>query len=225
MVEAYVFADEPVNHVKIARVHSEGAAEMIPVENATVSISQGDKFATLELRDGSSGIYGIPNPNITFSGSEVLNLEIAYKGKIYRASTTFPAALESASLSNEVVQATGAENGIPLTTFSWTDPHPERTYCIFTRGISADSLGFTALQTSQNSPLFNLNYDNAVNLHADHFTHLGSYQLYVSAVNEEYTQMYYGGNSPDLRGAPTNIHGAWGVFTAFNGLSVDITVE
>lgn len=225
MVEAYVFSGEPVDHVKIAKVHSEGAAQMIPVQNASVTISQGAKSAQLELKDAERGIYQIADSELIFSGSEALNLEIVYGEKTYSATTFFPTEISELSISNEEIQVTAADNSNPLTTLSWMDNSTDRAYCIFSRGIPLDSAMVHALQTSHESPLYNLNYETTVDLYSDHFTHLGDYQLYVSAVNEEYIEMYYENTTPELRGAPTNIDGAWGVFTAFNGLSVDVSVE
>ncbi|MEM9051784.1 MAG: hypothetical protein AAGC47_07005 [Bacteroidota bacterium] len=225
MVEAYVFANEHVNHVKVAKIHTEGAADLIPVDDANITISQGNKSASLDLKDEAEGIYEISDPEITFSGSEPLMLEILLDDRLYTSTTSFPAEIGPLNLSNSTVDITNSGDNLPLTTLSWADSEEGRTFCVFSKGVWADSSNAFLIQTAHDSPLYNLHSDTSVDLFSNHFTHVGSYQLYVSAVNIEYIQMYSQNSSPDLRGAPSNIDGAWGVFTAFNGRSVDINVE
>ncbi|HKK38704.1 MAG TPA: hypothetical protein VJ949_04765 [Cryomorphaceae bacterium] len=227
MVEAYVYANEPVNHVKVARIHDDGEADLIPVNDANIKISQGNLSATLSLKSGAEGIYEISDPSFVFSGPENLLLEVIHDGKTYTATSKFPALIENLDITNNYVNITETTNDeLPLTTLSWSAAEGGHTYCIFARGVDSDtSMTIYPIQPSSDSPLFALHDGGSIDLYRDHFTYIGSYQLYVSAVNEEYIQMYTENSAPDLRGAPSNIQGAWGVFTAFNGLSVDITVE
>lgn len=225
MVEAYVFANEHVNHVKVAKIHTEGAADLTPVNDAYITLSQGEKIATLHLKDGDEGVYEILDPEFTFSGTEPLNLEILVEDKFYSSTTTFPSEIGSLTLTQSSVDISDPYNSYPLTTLSWKDIEEGRTYCILSKGVWSDSSSTFQIQPANDSPLFNLHNHTSVDLFADHFTHIGNYQLYVSAVNVEYMQMYSQNSSPDLSGAPSNIEGAWGVFTAFNGKSVHINVE
>jgi hypothetical protein len=226
MVEAYVYANEHVDHVKVAQIHDDGEADLVPVNDASVKITQGNLSANLVLKSAAEGIYEIGDPEIVFSGPEPLTLEITYNGKTYRSTTTFPSAIDSLSITNDYINISEAVNDqIALTTLSWIDAGDSERYCVFSRGTNTDTSSTYAIQASYDSPLLGLNSGHMVDLYPDHFTHIGSYQLYVTAVNEEYIQMYSENSAPDLRGAPSNIEGAWGVFTAFNGLSVDITVE
>ncbi|MCZ4410379.1 hypothetical protein O3Q51_16305 [Cryomorphaceae bacterium 1068] len=226
MVEAYVYANEHVDHVKVAHIHEDGEAELAPVNDASVKLTQGNLSVNLVLKDEAEGIYEISDPETVFSGPEPLTLEITYNGKTYRSTTTFPPAIDSLSITNDYVNISEAVNDqIPLTTLSWSEAGDDERYCVFARGINNDTAATYAIQPSYDSPLLGLNNGHSVDLYPDHFTYIGSYQLYVTAVNEEYIQMYSDNSAPDLRGAPSNIEGAWGVFTAFNGLSVDITVE
>jgi hypothetical protein len=226
MVEAYVYANEHVDHVKVAHIHDEGEADLVPVNDAGIKIRQGNLSADLVLKSEAEGIYEISDPEIVFSGPEPLILEITYNGKIYRSTTTFPSAIDNLSITNDYVNISEAMNNqIPLTTLSWSDGMDSQSYCIFARGVNSDTAATYPIQPSFDSPLLSLNSGHSIDLYPDHFTYIGSYQLYVTAVNSEYIQMYSDNSAPDLRGAPSNIEGAWGVFTAFNGLSVDITVE
>ena len=226
MVEAYVYANEHVDHVKVARIHDDGEADLIPINDAAIKISQGTVSANLKLKSEANGIYEIADSSLVFSGQEPLILEITYNAVVYTASTKFPAPVESLKITNEYINisdAVGVE--IPLTTLTWSEPETALTYCIFSRTTQTDSTLTHQIQPSNDSPLYSLHNGNSVDLYADHFTHIGSYRLYVSAVNDEYIRMYTSDQGPELRGAPSNIQGAWGVFTAFNGLSVDIIVE
>lgn len=226
MVEAYVYANEPVTHVKVARIHENGDSDLIPINDANIKIAQGGVSASLELRTEGEGVYHISDSEIVFYGPEPLFLEITYDGRTYTATTTFPPAIESLTITKNHINITEAINDNEvLTNISWTGEAADQTYCIFSRGVETDSTFVYPTQTSADSPLFTLHLENSVDLSADHFTHIGSYWLYVSAVNDEFIKMYTQNSAPDLRGGPTNIEGAWGVFTAFNGLSVDIYVE
>lgn len=226
MVEAYVYANEAVDHVKIARIHDDGDADLIPVNDANVKISQGNVSVTLVLKDDTEGIYAITDPAMVFSGPAAIMLEIIHEGKTYIASTKFPTAITDLTISKDYINITESVNDkIPLATLTWNGQEDSQMYCIFSRGVEADSTNTYPIQPSTDSPLFSLHDENSVDLFPDHFTHIGSYQLYVSAVNEEFIRMYTQNSAPDLRGAPSNIEGAWGVFTAFNGQSVDITVD
>jgi hypothetical protein len=226
MVEAYIYANEHVDHVKIARINDEGDVDLIPVNDARVKISQGDLNASLELKSEAQGVYEITDPELVFSGSESLLLEIVHNGKTYTATTNFPSAIENLTITEDYVNITEAlSDEVALTTLSWSDAEEAQTYCIFARGVESDTATTYPIQPSYDSPLYTLHTGNSVDLYPDHFTHIGSYQLYVSAVNDEYMQMYSLNSAPELQGAPSNIQGAWGVFTAFNGQSVDITVE
>lgn len=226
MVEAYVYANEPVDHVKIARINDQGAADLTPVNDASVKITQGELSALLELKNEAEGIYEITDPEFVFSGTESLLLEIVHNGKSYTATTSFPFAIENLTITKDYVNLTEALNDeVALTTLSWSDTEEVQTYCIISRGIESDTATTYPIQPSYDTPLYTLHTSNTIDLYPDHFTHLGSYQLYVSVVNVEYMRMYTQNSAPDLQGAPSNIEGAWGVFTAFNGQSVDITVE
>ncbi|MGB6034715.1 MAG: hypothetical protein WBG42_00505 [Cryomorphaceae bacterium] len=226
MVEAYVYANSPVDHVKIARINDGGGADLIPVNDANIKISQGSISANLILRSEANGIYEISDPEVVFSGTESLVLEITYNGKSYTATTNFPSPIENLTLTDGNVNITDAENDqVVLTTLSWSDPKDSQTYCVFARGVDSDTTTAYPIQPSFDTPLFGLHTGTSIDLYKDHFTYIGSYQLYVSAVNDEYMQMYAASSEPELRGAPSNIQGAWGVFTAFNGQSVNISVE
>ncbi|MFT4770293.1 MAG: hypothetical protein ACJAZC_000625 [Cryomorphaceae bacterium] len=226
MVEAYVFANEHVDHVKIARINDAGGADLIPVNDANIKISQGNLSANLVLKSEATGIYEISDPEFVFSGPESLSLEITYNGKTYTASTKFPSPIDNLSITNDYINITESVNDqVLLTTLNWTDVVDSQTYCLFARGIESDTAATYPIQPSHDTPLYTLHTGNSVDLYPDHFTHIGSYQLYVSAVNDEYMQMYSQNSAPELQGAPSNIEGAWGLFTAFNGQSVAITVE
>lgn len=226
MVEAYIYANSPVDHVKVARINDGGGADLIPVNDANIKISQGAVSANLELRSEADGIYEINDPEMVFSGTESLVLEINYNGKTYTAMTNFPSPIENLTISNDNVNITDAENDqVLLTTLSWTGTQDSQTYCVFARGVDSDTTTTYPIQPSFDTPLFGVHTDTSIDLYKDHFTYIGNYQLYVSAVNDEYIQMYTANSEPELRGAPSNIQGAWGVFTAFNGQSVNITVE
>jgi len=226
MVEAYVYANEHVNHIKVGRVHSEGEADLIPVNDANIKLTQGGFSATLELKNEAEGIYQIADPELVFSGPEPLQLEIVYEGITYTSTTSFPEAVEELKITSDQINITEALNEkIALTRLSWSPVSGAQWYCIFSKGWDTDTTFTYPTQASNDSPLFSLHAETSVDLYADHFTHIGNYQLYVSAVNKEYAQMYALGSGPELQGAPSNIEGAWGVFTAFNGRSVDISVE
>lgn len=226
IVEGYIFANEPVDHIRISKVHQSGQSSLIPVTNAEVALSQGGLTTTLSVLDSSRGVYHISDTGTVFSGSDPISLTINYNGISYSSQTSFPPPIHNLSISNPNINVSNASENEVLATLSWDHADGENAYGVFIRKAGSDTLYQPPnYSPSSDSPLYTVHTHSAIDLYPDHFSHFGNYHLYVSAVNPEYMNMLGDDNSPDLRDGPSNIDGAWGVFTAFNGQSVAISVE
>ncbi len=225
IVEAYVFAGEPVSHVKLSKVHSEGEAIPVPVSDATVKLSQGGIEVNLAQNEEMPGWFHIEDSNVVFSGSEPIELSISALGRTYSSVTHFPESISGLNISDSTINVTAAISSELLAILSWNPLPNAQAYAVFVRNLDWGSDNTISLSASSDSPFYAVHQGYSLQLFPDHFTHLGAYDLYVSAVNEEYMEMYSEISNPDLRGAPSNIEGAWGVFTAFNGQSISVSVE
>lgn len=226
IIEGYVYANEPVNHIRVTKVHGEGEASVIPVNDAQVRLSQGNTSVELSLADGDQGLYHISDTNLVFAGEEVIILRVSVNGYTYRSETQFPPAISNLSISTNYINLGAVPYGQIVASLNW-DPAPgAQSYGVFIKKHHSDTLyELPNLESATDGPLYSIHSDTGIDLFADHFSHAGNYHLYVTAVNEEYVKMYDEDLSSGLRGGPTNIQGGWGIFTAFNGEEVEITVE
>jgi hypothetical protein len=224
IVEGYVFANEPVDHIKISKVHQEGEASLIPVNDAQVRISQGSTTVALVL--DSNGVYKSADPSVLFSGNAPLILEAIVNGITYTSETKFPPPISNLQITTDMIDLFNAPEDEVIATLSWAPAPGAGAYALFVKEENTDSIYENPdWETSSGSPLFSIHSQHSLDLLPSHFTHLGTYHLYVTAVNDEYIAMYGDDTDTDLRDGPSNINGGWGVFTAFNGMSVEVTVE
>jgi len=226
IVEAYVFANEPVDHVKVTKIGQGSESSIIPVSDAQVVLSQGSSSVALSPTEGSPGFYHIPDSNTVFSGSEMLSLKVVVNGYTYQSQTKFPPAIGNLTISNNYINLNSFLPTQIVASLTW-DPAPgAMAYGLFIKKHQADTIyQLPEADDASDGPLYSIHTESGVELLAEHFDHLGNYHLYVSAVNDEYIEMHGGEGSAELRGGPSNITGGWGIFTAFNGSEVQITVE
>lgn len=226
LVEGYVYAGEPIRHVRVARLHSEGSAHSIPVSDAQVAVAQGQTVFSLVPIDSMPGSYVQEDTLVLPSHSaEGLQLTIQHGDRTYQAYTSMPPMITGLSIDQDVLQFTASQEDDVLATLSW-DPLTQGPYCIFIRNIDDAAIETGNNYTDAgNNPFISLVHTHQVALKAAHFSHLGTYDLYVTAANPEYANLYAGNPGGNFVSAPSNISNGYGVFTAFNGASVTVHVQ
>lgn len=225
IVEGYVYAGEPIKHIKLSKIHSGGSHVPVPVHNAEVRVKQGDFSFHLVANDSIPGLYqqeDLDNELPVNHGN--LDLEVKYGDQTYIASTAMPPVMQGLSASEDYIQLNQSSSDEVLSHLTWGDVH-DGPYCIFIRNIG-DLLptGHEASTPAEN-PFLQLVHTNSAQLKAAHFNHYGTYEIYVTAVNAEYVDLFNAGARLTMTAAPSNISNGLGVFTAFNGQAVTITVE
>ncbi len=226
VVEAYVYANERIDHVKISRIHSEGLASSIPVAGAGVQITQSNHVFLLYESDTIPGLYQQALTDSVFpNGEDNLHLLIHTQNNSYSAHCYMPSPVTGLTISNTNIQIIPGDDNQTVATISWDPIQDGASYAIFVRQIPADADYVELFAPDQvNNPFMDIVHTNIVELKSAHFRYYGSYQLYVTAVSQQY-EVFYDQPSTGMANAPGNIENGWGIFTAFYGSSVNVTVQ
>lgn len=229
VVEAYVYADEPITHVKVSKVHNEGEAFPIPLSTANITISQGSNSFSLSPHPTEAGMYIQNDTSNLIEGTfEDISLNINDNGQSHVSTTVMPKKVENINVSNYLIDILPGDTSQVVAVVSWDEIEETSGYCVFIRTIDDDAKPistYPSLSDNRN-PFLIVNENNSVELKSAHFSHFGEYEIYVTAVNKEYLSIYTNNSDASLGShAPSNIQNGWGVFTAFNGESLTITVQ
>ncbi len=223
VVEAYVYANEPISHVKLSGIHSDGQAQPVPVTTANVKVIQGGVTFQLAAVDTSAGIYNQENVAAIPNDDQDIHLTILYEGKEYNASSVMPPPVTGLGISDSIINIIPGDEELVVATLSWN--HIENAeYALFVRNLD-ENADFVELYIPDPdvNPFYQISSTNTIELRSTHFKHYGAYELYVTVVNAEYKAFY--NRLTGISNAHSNISGGLGVFTAFNGSSVSVVVQ
>lgn len=225
-VEGFVYANEPVEYIKLLKIEDNGSSEGLAIKTADVSISQGISEILFFPADTIPGRYHQLDTTQTVSGESDLILHIMNEGMAYALPAHIPPALNGLSISTQNITLTPNHLDSVMATISW-DNIEGYSYCIFIRNMGYGSFPVNYLdgQTIKSGAFFSLHHENEINLKCSDFTHYGNYELYVTAVNNDYANFY---SNPMAQPVVENSAGeapSWGIFTAFNGSTVNIQVN
>ncbi len=224
LVEGYVFANEPVK-IKISSVDSRGSSTSHAAREAQVALIQGDLEVQLVEHDTIPGHYIQQDMSVLLADTGVVELIVGYGGNLHSSQTVFPSQLTGLEINNSAIYIEPGSANTVVATLSW-DPVPNAIgYCLFIRNLYPSATPVSNYSASSQSPFSIINHSTTVDLKSNDFQYFGSYQIYVTAIRPEFQLMYSGSNNDNLMTAPSNIEDGWGVFTAFNGQSVTVTVQ
>lgn len=227
VVEAYVYAGEPINHVKVSKIHGGGAASTVPVSTANVKVFQNDVEFVLSPHPEIPGRYvqgDTMNLPVDYGDSK---LQIVYEGRTHSAASKMPESISDLQISAESISIIAGDSETTLATITWNPVENAAGYCIFVKNLNENPTPIDNAnygEASQN-PFLIVNHTHEVELKSNHFSHYGEYEIYVTAVNEEYARIYESNTPGAFTAAPSNIENGWGVFTNFNGKSKTILVQ
>ena len=226
LVEGYIFANEPIE-IKVSSLDVYGSSVSKPLSYAQVIISQNGLELVIPHNDSLPGTYELSNPTLTASDSGLIKLEIRNDENIYIAQTRFPPKISNLQISDSIIEINpGSANSI-VATLNFNGVPEAFGYCLFIRNRNgyAMPVGINGGYESSESPFSHVNSNTTIALRSSDFKYTGTYDIYVTAVGGEYAMMYSGIGTNNLIGAPSNIQNGWGVFTAFNGEAVTVTVQ
>lgn len=226
LVEGYVFASEPVI-IRAASVNESGLSISSPATNAEVKLIQGNLEIPFAESDTVPGTYYQINPGTLLVDTGLIKLSVKYKGHSHNSQTTFPPQISGLEISNTIIELLPEEINTTVATLNWSPLNGAAGYCIFLRNTDNYPSLYTnnTLYISQQSHFSRVNYETSINLKSTDFAYIGNYDIYVTAIGSEYMAMYNGYGLNNLISAPSNIDNGWGVFTAFNGQAVSVTVQ
>lgn len=226
-VEGFIYANEPVQYIKLAKIENDGNSHSNTIISADVSITQGVTEIQFLPSDTIPGHYLQLDPNQTVSSGESgLVLHIMNEGLAYSLITNIPPVITGLSISSQEITLTPNNLDSVMATISW-DAIEGYNYCIFIRNMGATSfpVNFLGGETIHSGAFYSIHTTNEIELNSSDFTHYGNYDLYVTVVNSDYVNFY---SNPMAQPAVENSAGSapsWGIFTAFNGSIVNVQVN
>jgi len=235
VIEAYLFAGEPVDDIRITKTQSLGSEDIAPpVNNATVYlIKNGLRFDLSSVSDGN-GYYHYTGDDLTVDTDDAFKLFVEYEGIVATATTVVPPAPENIEISSNTIYVpttfsprdNDIENEIYRVDISWKedstalfyvavenieyDPDPIEYSSGGFGGNDSGKFGRQFISAPRNTNEFSLTFRN-INFYGEHLVR-------IYRVNQEYADLYTSRqqDSRDLNEPLTNIENSLGVFSAFN---------
>ena len=242
VVQAFLFADEPVTAVTVTGVLPIDAdsAEVAPViSDATITLFRNGVRFELVATSGEPGHYRYPGSDLLIRVGDLFQLEAIVDGRTATAETVVPLPPLGLTLSDDSLVAPtlgggrgGRGGGAGLTagiTAKWSNANRQLHFVV----IDNLELNPEILPTTEIFSRFAARIvtqptaaDSSV-VRVLTLTHYGQHRLKLYRVNDEYADLYEGLNqdSRDLNEPPSNIHGALGVFSAFSADSAFFRVH
>lgn len=232
VIQAFIFADEPVEWVTVSGVLPIDAdsTEVAPViSNAEITIFRGAERFDLQPTSGEPGRYHYSGDDLDIQIGDVFRLEATVDGRTATAETVVPMAPVGLGLSADSLIAPafppqrGQGPGNRLNwriTANWTNTGDQLHFVVIDNIEEAPQiLPTTAIFSRFASRLIQqpTAADSSI-VRVVMLTHYGQHRLKLYRVNEEYVDLYRGlqQDSRDLNEPPSNVHGALGIFSAFS---------
>lgn len=237
VVEAFLYAGEPINDIRIKTTYSLSSDEdlSVPINNAEVTlIKNGERFDLISSND--DGFYNYPGNDLIVETDDVFQLEIMHDGILASAQTTVPTPTTGLELSTDtlfvpilpissgmeaIVMAIQDFLSNSVIDATWNNPN-EDLYFMVVESVS-DTLD-PIFPTQVIDALARFRFvseptdESSLSFLAGTLESFGTYSVKVYHINQEYADLYENReqDSRDLNEPPSNIKNALGVFSAFN---------
>lgn len=241
VVEAFLYAGEPVDDIEIATTIPFGSSDTVgvPINDADVWLIREGVTYTLASSD-DQGHYAYAGDDLRVTADDVFTLEIEYEGQRISAETTVPPPPDNVELSKSALIVPDFDNGFPssesignlseLLSVTWDNPGEAYHYVVLRAEADEDPdyilpdfirdfIGDFELVTEPTRANF---YD----VRPVELDFVGEHFATVYRINEEYAELFENleQDSRDLNEPPTNIQGGLGIFSAFNSVTVPFDV-
>jgi hypothetical protein len=245
VVEAFLFAGEPVDDIRLTKVLALDAEDLtqVPVTNASVTLTKSGVRYGLE-HTSVDGNYSYLGSDLSVEQGDVFELEVLHGDRVITSETTVPRPPENLELSDVVLgipqigigggpggrrrpDQSRFESSLTLT---WSNPNADHHYVVVEDDVEGEpnyilpefirerfeGFQFITQPTTENF------YDIRI-LDLEIY---GGHRAILYRVNEEYANLYQNReqDSRDLNEPPSNIEGALGVFSAFNSVAQEFRV-
>lgn len=237
VVEAFLFAGEPVDDVKIKTTFPLTEAEDIstPINNAQVILTKGGQQYQLSS-SGDDGNYQYTGSDLIVETGDVFGLEVIHNGITATASTIVPTPTMGLNLSTDsllvpqlpfsegrdaIVEAIGDFLRNSSVEARWDNPN-EDLYFMVVEAVSDEVdpiLPQAAIDALARFRFVSEPTDgNTISFLGGTLESFGTYSTRVYHINDEYAALYENRDqdSRDLNEPPSNVQNALGVFSAFN---------
>ncbi|TDI71432.1 MAG: DUF4249 family protein [Bacteroidetes bacterium] len=242
VVEAFLFAGEPVDNIRLTTttpLNEEDAVE-IPIADAQVRLIKESTVYEL-VSSGSDGTYQYPGGDLIVQSGDLFQLQIEYKGIEITAFTEVPSPPTGTVMSTNLVAIPSIEgnpgalrefirNRDNALSVTWNNPEnhlhfvavrsPEDDFpdYILPEFIRDRFRGFELLTEPTTTNFFDITLFQ--------LEIVGNYSVTVYRINQEYADLYDSReqDSRDLNEPLSNIVGGVGVFSAFNGQTTDFEI-
>lgn len=223
VIEGYIYANEPVRDFRISRINSSGSSDLIPINNAEVFITQGINQIPLLPVYADSGIYAQAD-SLTYllNDSDTVQLHVQVDDNTCSATVIFPEKITGLEISTTQIYASSANSTDTVATLTW-NPIPNSVgYAIIIRNITSkygpmnpgEQIESVFEHPVQSTAVYFLRSD---------FPFSGDFEIYVSAITPAYAEMYDRSSNTVIE-TSNIIQNGWGIFTAFNGVSIPVSV-
>lgn len=237
VVEAFLYAGEPVDDVRIKTTFPLAEAEDIstPINTAQVVLIKNGQQYQLSS-SGDEGYYHYTGTDLSIETGDVFDLEVVHNGITATASTIVPTPTEGLSLSidslkvpqlpfsegrDAIVAAIGEFLRNSSVEARWDNPSGD-LYFMVVEAVS-DTID-PILPAAAIEALARFRFvsepteGESLNFLGGTLESFGTYSTRVYHINDEYAALYENRNqdSRDLNEPPSNVQNALGVFSAFN---------
>lgn len=239
VVEAFLYAGEPVDDIQLASTIPFGSSDTVgvPINDASVQLIRDGVTYTL-ASSGTDGRYAYIGEDLHVKAADVFTLDIAYDGQHITAQTTVPPPPDNVQLSDDALLVPDLENdgfgsfGDLRDFFSvtWDNPSNEYHYVVIQSEATdnpdyilpdfvRDFIGDFELVTEPTTT----NFYDILPLELEF---IGQHEATVYRINTEYAELFENleQDSRDLNEPPTNIEGGLGIFSAFNSVTIPFDV-
>lgn len=237
VVEAFLYAGEPIDDVRIKTTFPLAEAEDIstPINTAQVTLTKaGQQYQLTNF--GDEGYYQYTGSDLTVETGDVFDLEVMHNGITATATTIVPTPTKGLTLSidsllvpqlpfsegrDAIVEAIGNFLRNSSVEARWDNPSAD-LYFMVVEAVS-DTIDPILPQAAIDA-LARFRFvseptdGNTISFLGGTLESFGTYSTRVYHINDEYAALYENRNqdSRDLNEPPSNVQNALGVFSAFN---------
>lgn len=233
VVEAFLFAGEPVDDIRLTRTVplGEDPAVAVTVDDAIVTLTRGSERWSLHRLE-EPGTYGYPDDDLQVREGDRFRIEVEAFGRTATGETIVPGPPNGVQLDKDRLEVPelapgsfqpGALQSLQVTV-SWENPG-SILHFVDVEGLNPEAESIFPDFIREGAGRFRIrSAPTDENFHAiglRQLEHLGRHRAIVYRVNQEYADLYNNRvqDSRDLNEPPSNIRGGLGVFSAFNSVA------